>query len=229
MCGRFALYSSLDDILREFDVQWSALAALRPRYNVAPTQPVAVVVRRHDALWLEEMRWGLIPFWAKDEPSGAPLINARVETLGTKPSFREAFRSRRCLVLADGFFEWQQVNGAKIPHFVRMTDGRPFGMAGVFDVWQREGEELINSCAIVTMPASETLGPIHSRMPVIVPTAFHTEWLAETPLEAGSLSDLLEQVPASVLEAHAVSTLVNSPANDVPEVVKSLSTLGGAE
>ena len=223
MCGRFALYSSLDDLLREFDVQQSTLASWKPRYNIAPTQSVVVVTQRQGTTRLEEMRWGLIPFWAKDESVGSRLINARAETVDSKPSFKHSLRGRRCLVLANGFFEWQKVNGAKVPHYIRLKSKQPFGMAGLYDVWDHPSGESVTTCTIVTTRANALLEPVHGRMPVVLSVSNRGLWLQTDPVDTGRLLTLLEPYSGSEMELYPVSRLVNSPANDVPEIVQPLS------
>ncbi len=219
MCGRFVLFSSLDDIVKEFHVQQVQLD-LQPRYNVAPTQPVAVVTQRKGNLWLEDMVWGLIPSWAKDRSIGAKLINARAETVHEKPSFRHAFRHQRCLVVADGFYEWQHGGGEKIPMFVRLKSQQVFGMAGLYEVWSDEQNNTVTSCTIITTDANDTVAPIHNRMPVILPEALRQAWLDPGYPDLDRLRSLLVPYTATPMEAYRVSKVVNSPANDSPDNIQ---------
>ncbi len=213
MCGRFVLYSSLDEIVRAFDVQ-VVRAQWRPRYNIAPTQPVMVIRSEGDVNVLEEMIWGLIPHWAKQEPSRQGLINARAETLYQKPSFRRAFARQRCLVVADGFYEWREERGHRIPFYFHLKR-RPFAFAGLYDTWQSPDGELVRSCAIVTTEANALVAPIHNRMPVILPKEGERHWLdLRTPLT--ELTALLRPIPPDEMETYQVSPKVNSPSYDDP-------------
>jgi len=168
MCGRFTLRSSPASIAQVFGLV--DVPDLLPLFNIAPTQPVAVVRQRANdrVKELVFLRWGLIPAWADDPSIGNRLANARSETVATKPSFRSAFRSRRCLVVADGFYEWQKTNGHKQPYFVGLQSDRPFGLAGLWERWEK-GDEPVESCTILTTDANELMQPIHERMPVILP------------------------------------------------------------
>lgn len=194
---------------------------LRPRYNIAPTQAVLAVVRGPDGLRAGWLRWGLIPYWAKDESIGNRLINARSETLGEKPSFREAFRKRRCLIVADGFYEWRRTGETKTPVWIHRASRRPFAFAGLWERWRSPEGEPIVSCTIVTTEAIDTLRPIHPRMPVILPPDARDVWL-----DPDSAPDALERVlrpyPDDDLRFHEVSTLVNSPRNDDPECIEEV-------
>ena len=154
MCGRFALYRSLEEIKEAFSIQQVNLE-LEPSYNVAPTQDVAVVVQREEGNTLEKMRWGLIPFWAKDPSIGSRMINARSETVHEKNSFKRPLKSQRCLIIADGFFEWQKTWQSKVPMFIQLKSKRPFGFAGLYDVWKSPEGEAITSCTIITTDAND--------------------------------------------------------------------------
>jgi putative SOS response-associated peptidase YedK len=168
-------------------------------------------------------RWGLVPFWAKDRAIGNRLINARAESLAEKPAYRDSFKKRRCLVVADGFYEWQKVDGRKQPWLLRLRDGGPFGFAGLWSVWREKasGDEL-ESCTIVTTSPNELAAPIHDRMPVILPRERHAEWL-DPAAEPSSLAALLEPFPALKMEAYPVSTWVNAPQHDDRRCVEPLS------
>ena len=168
MCGRFTLHTPADTVAELFNL--SEIPEWTPRYNLAPTQQVPTV-RADGAEQAREFHaliWGLIPSWARDPKGGARMINARAETVHEKPSFRAAFRQRRCLILADGFYEWKRLERGKQPHFIGMQDGRPFALAGLWEKWERPGAPPIESCTIITTQPNELLAPIHERMPVIL-------------------------------------------------------------
>jgi putative SOS response-associated peptidase YedK len=213
MCGRFTLTSSPAELRREFLLaDWPA--ERRPRYNIAPTQDVAALRGVADERHLAWLRWGLVPAWATDVRVGARMINARGETVAAKPAFRSAFRRRRCLVLADGFYEWRAEPDGKVPVWVHRRDGAPFAFAGIWERCERAGEEPIESCAIITGPADAFMQPVHDRMPVILGREQRERWLEDAP--EAELLKLLRATPSADLQMHAVSRLVNSPRNDVP-------------
>lgn len=212
MCGRFTLTIPQEQLQLAFP--WLSFPfGLSPRYNIAPTQPVAVVPGSEEPA-VKLFRWGLIPFWAKDPKIGNRMINARSETLSDKPSFRDAYRHRRCLVLADGFFEWQKISGqrAKTPFLVRLKSGDPFAFAGLWDRWRSPDGSEVLSCTIITTRPNELVAPIHNRMPVILPPDAYKDWLDP----AGQSSIRLQPYPAAEMTAYPVTTLVNNPANDLP-------------
>jgi len=219
MCGRFVLFSSLDDIVREFEIE-RVQAQLRPSYNVAPTQEVAVVVRNQGVNVLDKMVWGLIPHWASDPGIGSRMINARSETVHEKPSFKRPFKSQRCLIVADGFYEWQKTDGTKVPMFIRLRSRRPLGLAGLYDAWKTPAGENLRSCTIITTDANQLVQPIHNRMPVILSPADQAAWLEAGPQPTERLLSLLAPYPAGEMEAYAVSRMVNSPKNDDPGCIE---------
>lgn len=220
MCGRYSLTSSLSELAQRFEFD-SEPEGIVPRYNVAPTQQVLAVVggepRRAGF-----MRWGLIPSWSKDGPSSRPLINARAETVAEKPSFRDSLKRRRCLILADGFYEWQTAGDAKRPMRVTMRSGEPFAFAGLWSKWTDSEGSCISSCAIITTAANEVLKPIHHRMPVILSKEVEDLWLDTALDDSQTLTQFLEPYPDDALEAFEVSALVNSASNDRPEVATPL-------
>ncbi len=218
MCGRFSLISDLGELARRFEFDGSELE-LQPNFNVAPTQSVLTVVEGEERRG-GFMRWGLIPHWAKDPSIGNRMINARAETVAQKPAFRSAFKRRRCLVLADGFYEWQKMGKAKQPVRIMMESGEPFAFAGLWEVW-RDGEgNKVPSCTIITTEANEMLRPIHPRMPVILPRAMEGFWLDRDVEDPAALADVLRAYPEEEMKTYAVSTLVNSPRNNSPEVLE---------
>ena len=223
MCGRYTLSASRAAIVEGFRIVVRP-EMIRPRFNIAPSQPVAVVVHpergeRH----LDYFLWGLIPFWAKDARIGNKLINARCETAAAKPAFRAAMKHRRCLVLADGFYEWGAPDGQKRPYLFRMASGKPFGMAGLWEVWHDPTGAEVHTCAILTTEANEVVRPVHARMPVVVPQGAHERWLDPRQRSPAELSDLLAASPPGEMTCWAVSEMVNSPANDEPACIVPLS------
>jgi putative SOS response-associated peptidase YedK len=216
MCGRYTLKTSLDTLTQQLDLT-GRMPSLPPNYNVAPTQSVAAVMSGRR---LETLRWGLVPSWAKDESIGARLINARAETVSEKPSFRSAFRRRRCLIPADGFYEWRRVNGGKQPYYITLRGGEPFVFAGIWESWSSAEEEVL-SCAIITTTANPLVAEIHERMPVIIPAAAYDDWL-DPEADAHEALALLEPYPADEMEAYPVSTHVNRPANNDERCVRPL-------
>ncbi|MEJ7843416.1 MAG: SOS response-associated peptidase [Rubrobacter sp.] len=209
MCGRYTLTSPIDRLIGEFGLA-GADGDLHPNFNVAPTQEVAAVVAGNGGRRLEMLRWGLVPSWADDPGIGARMINARSETAPEKPSFRGAFRRRRCLIPADGFYEWKREVGGKQPFYIHMGDGRPFAFAGLWESWN-DGE--IRSCTILTTSANDLVGPVHERMPVILPAGDRDAWL-DPEAEREELASLLRPYPGDDLETFPVSRFVNSPRNN---------------
>ena len=216
MCGRYSLTSSLSELAQRFEFD-SEPEGFVPRYNVSPTQQVLAVVDG-DTRRAGFLRWGLIPSWSKDGPSSRPLINARAETVAEKPSFRDSLKRRRCLILADGFYEWQRVGDVKRPMRVTMRSGEPFAFAGLWSKWTDSEGSSISSCAIITTAANEVLKPIHHRMPVILSKEVEDLWLDTALDDSQTLTQFLDPYPDDALEAYEVSALVNSASNDRPEI-----------
>lgn len=228
MCGRFALFALSQSLAEEFGV--SALPSGPPRYNIAPSQSVPAV--RAGAAGsgpeIAFLRWGLIPSWAKDPVVGNRLINARSETAREKPSFRNAFKRRRCLIPASGFYEWQRKERGKQPYFVRMRDGRLFALAGLWDRWQGGETGAVETFTILTTEANDVLAPIHDRMPVIVPATEYARWLDPALRETDSLMPLLAPFPPGEMVAYPVSPRVNSPSTDDERCIAPLASEPGA-
>ncbi len=227
MCGRFTLRTPI----RALAEQFGALAdiELGPRFNVAPSQPIAVVrIRPGSAPPQRELvavRWGLIPSWAKDPGIGNRMINARSESVAEKPAYRAAFRRRRCLVPADGYFEWQRQGGGKQPYLIQMADESPFAMAGLWETWEGPDHGVIESCAILTIGPNELMKPIHDRMPVILPGEACAEWLDPGQSDPRSLERLLVPFRAEGMKAYPVSIYVNRPENEGPECIARQTVL----
>ena len=222
MCGRFTLTSGPAALQRALHLD-TPPEELLPRFNIAPTQNIAIVTRL-DHPRVEYVRWGLIPSWAKEPGIGSRLINARAETVREKPAFRSAFLKRRCLILADGFYEWERTargrGGARAPFYIQMAGGEPFTFAGLWETWRSpEGEE-VRSGTILTCAANEIIGKFHDRMPVILEGESARRWLDPSAPEE-DLAALLISFPAERLRVRVVSALVNSPGNDGPEVLQT--------
>jgi putative SOS response-associated peptidase YedK len=213
MCGRFTQKSPSKKVAKKFEVK--QVPPLVERYNVAPTQAVLGIRDRDGAREASFFRWGLVPRWAKDASIGSKLINARSETVAQKPSFREAFMRRRCLVPADGFYEWSRRGEKKRPFYFHMKDGEPFAMAALWERWE-DDESSLETCTILTTEANELLAPYHERMPVILRPENYDLWLDEQVRRADQFEPLLLPYPHEQMAAYAVSSLVNSPRNDGP-------------
>ena len=222
MCGRFTLTTPTANLATLFDLD--KVPNLVPRYNIAPTQAVLTVrtTRAGVGRELALMRWGLIPSWAKDPGIGNSLINARSETVTEKPSFRTAFKRRRCLIPADGFFEWQKQEGRKQPFFIGLQDRRPFAFAGLWEHWEGADGSILDSCTILTTAANTLVRPLHDRMPVILDPADYTTWL-DSNTHVDYLLHLLHPYPAEAMITYPVSMVVNNAANDVPACVEPLA------
>ena len=220
MCGRYSLAIDYDALEGRFTLRGALQLPLAPRYNIAPTQEVLTVVNKGAGNEAKMMRWGLIPLWANEPSVGNRMINAKAESVAEKPSFRQAFRKRRCLVIADGFYEWQKVPGGKTPIRMIVGGGEPFGFAGLWETWQSQEKEFVHSCTIITTTPNELTATIHNRMPVILPMEAEALWLSQDT-DSAVLKSLL--VPyAGSMEAYEVSTLVNSPRNDTPAVMERI-------
>lgn len=236
MCGRFTLKTPAKLLIEIFEV--AVLPELRPRYNIAPTQSILTIRAESGPTLHREgivMRWGLVPFWAKDLSVGNRMINARAETVAEKPSFRQAFAKRRCLIPADGFYEWEKLaNGKKQPWFIHQPDEQPFAMAGLWEVWKPKvaygadsaddgvQDEIVLSCTILTTESRGDLRELHDRMPVIVPPHNWDMWLSDKSSTA-QLQSLLVPLPDNSLERYTVSTMVNRPITDSPQCVAPAS------
>ena len=216
MCGRYTFVAPPELTARLFELD--ELPDLAPRYNIAPSQAVPTVLPGETPTprRLRMMHWGLIPSWTRDLEDAARMINARSETADQKPAFRSAMRSRRCLIPADGFYEWKKLPRGKQPYYIRLAGGQPFAFAGLWESWMDAAGEMIESCAILTCAPNSLLADIHLRMPVILPPEAWNRWLDTDLHDPPAVRDLLRPFPAEQMEAYPVSKAVNNPANDDP-------------
>lgn len=223
MCGRFTQKESLQRIAEQLSI--NALPQLNLRYNIAPSQMVACVRTNPESHEREcvELKWGLVPSWAKDASIGNKLINARAETVAEKPSFSKAFKHQRCLVLAEGFYEWKREGKTKQPYYIRFKDGRLFAFAGLWERWEKQDPPL-DTCALITTSSNALMESIHNRMPVILPEQSYASWLNPGLNNTVYLSGLLEPYKAEEMEAYPVSTVVNNPRNDSPLCIGPLDS-----
>lgn len=219
MCGRYTLKSPIEVLAKEFGIT-GPLPEIQPSYNVAPGREVAAVITGEDGgRRLEVLKWGLVPSWAKDPGIGYRMINARSETAAEKPSFRKPLKDRRCLILADGFYEWRKMGNGKQPFHIKMEDEKPFAFAGLWERWERDGEE-IRSCTILTTEPNDLLRKVHDRMPVILPPEAQATWLDPEIRDPAPLLPLLAPYPSGAMTVYPVSRAVNSPSNDGPGCVE---------
>ena len=221
MCGRFALTVSPEELLAAFP-NFRIPPDLPPSYNIAPGQPVPVIPNNGEKQ-LTFYQWGLVPSWAKDETFGGyNLINARGETVAEKASFRAAYRRRRCLILADGFYEWRKASsqGGKTPYFIYLKNKNPFAFAGLWEIWHSPYGDELHSCCIVTTRPNAVVEPIHNRMPVILSPDEYPLWLDPSERTPQELGQLLDPYPAAEMAAHPVSSFVNSPRNNSPTCIQ---------
>lgn len=225
MCGRFTLTANPDKLQHAFPwvhIPEKVIQKYKPRYNIAPSQPVLAVISNGTPR-IDYLAWGLIPSWAKDPKIGNRLINARAETIAEKPSFRNAFRRRRCLILADGFYEWKKLSDTsrKTPFYIHLNNHQPFAFAGLWEIWQSSDGSEILSCTIITTRPNQVLKSIHNRMPVILNPDQQKIWLSPNA-DSHTLQDCLKPYPEKELAFYPVSSLVNSPANDSPQCIEPL-------
>ncbi|MBW6464710.1 MAG: SOS response-associated peptidase [Firmicutes bacterium] len=222
MCGRFALATEKNILDMLYDLEIRTGFNLKPRYNIAPSQqvPVLRLSPGEGKRELVELKWGLVPFWAEDPSIGSRMINARAETAAEKPSFRDAFRKRRILVPASGFYEWKKEEGVKQPYFITRKDKKTFSMAGLWERWDK-GDAPLESFTILTIEPNSLISELHNRMPVIIPEEAYKEWL-NPAADLQLLQKLLVPYPPDELIYHPVSRLVNRPANDTPDLIKPL-------
>lgn len=230
MCGRYGLTLDQQELLANYGAE--LFGEHVPRFNIAPSQDIPVLIEDEGGRRIEAFRWGLVPFWAKDPKIGYRMINARSETADRKPAFRDAWKAgRRCLVLANGFYEWQKPadgKGPKIPHWIRMADGRPFGFAGLWERWG-SGDDVIRSCTILTTDANDLVKPLHDRMPAVLGDEAAWKAWVDPDVPSEEVKKLLRPYPGEEMHAHPVSTLVNKPANEGPDCVEPTPEGGRGE
>jgi putative SOS response-associated peptidase YedK len=219
MCGRFTLHIPEADVLQAFDV--APAAALVPRYNITPSQDIALIRTSGTGRELSMARWGLVPGWSKQARPKYSTINARVESVADKPSYRGAFRHTRCLIPADGFYEWQMTADKKVPHYIRMQDESVFAFAGLWEHWEGE-QQAFDSCAIITLPARGVMTTIHTRMPAIIAAVDYEAWLDTGITDKHHIMPLLDSSVSERLEAYAVGSYVNSPKNTDARCIEPL-------
>ncbi len=225
MCGRFVQSHDAAFYADAFSVETIKTETLPVSFNVAPTDSVYAVAEHDGERLLGSFRWGLIPFWAKDRKIAARNINARAETVADKPAFRDSFLKRRCLIPADGFFEWQKLPKGKLPHYIYAADQRPLALAGLWANWKDpETGEWVRTCTILTGDPNDLVADIHDRMPVILPESAWTDWLDRDNQDRGYLESLLGVYPQEEMLEHPVATLVNKVANNYPENIEPLET-----
>ena len=217
MCGRYRL-SNAERFAELNDIHLGA--TFFPRFNIAPTQTVLAVLNETPSEF-SEVKWGLVPFFAKDDKGGARMINARAETVATLPAFRAAFKQRRCLIPADGFYEWQKIGTGKQPYNLQFKSGEPFAFAGIWEEWTAPHGERLRTCSIITAKPNEVAAPIHDRMPVILPTAHRKAWLDNSTVPDALLA-MLVPYASEEMEAFPISSRVGSPKNDDPAIIEPL-------
>lgn len=217
MCGRYTLRQTTKDLVARFGIELVLFETV-PRYNIAPSQTVAVI-RGNGERRLEGLRWGLVPFWAEDLKKTRPMINARMETLATKPTFKTCLTRRRCLIPSDGFFEWKSENDARVPLHITMKDKRLFAFAGLWDTWKSAAGEVLETCTIITVAANGWIAAVHERMPAILCREDEDRWLDASITGVPDILSLLRPYPAEQMEATPVSRAVNSSQVDSPECV----------
>lgn len=219
MCGRFILTTSRQELEEKFGIPFPDF---NPRYNIAPSQEILSIVVNEEGWKAGFLQWGLVPVWAKDKKIGYKMINARGETLDEKPAFKRLLSHRRCLIVADGFYEWMKLNDRKQPYRITVDNGKAFTFAGLWDRWKSEDEEIV-SCTIITTKPNKLMDEIHDRMPVILNEEERDIWLNSSIEDKHILKDLIKPYPAEEMNAHEVSTIVNSPKNEVEDCIRPLA------
>lgn len=222
MCGRFTLFTDIEEIKERFDIQGSFDGEYQFSYNIAPSQSVLSVINDGARNRLGYLRWGLIPFWAKDEKVGYKMINARAETIAEKASFRNAYKKKRCLIIADSFYEWKKTPERKIPMRIKLKNHAPFGMAGLWESWKSPEGISIYSCSVITTVPNEIMTSIHDRMPVILKPEDEKDWLNPSINDPAYLQQYLKSFDSEQMEAFEVSTDVNSTKNNTPNLIQQI-------
>ncbi|AWP28624.1 MULTISPECIES: SOS response-associated peptidase [Paenibacillus] len=231
MCGRFTLTVTWEELMTRYLIDPESVSPFHiPRYNIAPTQMVTAIINDGSTNRIGQLQWGLVPSWAKDSSTGAKMINARSETLEEKPAYRMPFYRKRCLIPADGFYEWQKNENGKQPFRIGLRSGDLFSMAGLYDIWITPSGEKLSTCTVITTEPNTLMEPIHNRMPVILRPEDEALWLERTtaaseryPSNLQSLKELLKPYPAQDMQAVPVSTTVNSVKNDTEDCIRSIT------
>jgi putative SOS response-associated peptidase YedK len=221
MCGRFYLDVQQDALMSYFDL--ATILQLTPRYNIAPSQNIAAVITSNHGRKMVKLRWGLIPFWAKDEKIGYSTINARAETVESKPAFRTAFKQRRCLIPASGFFEWKAKKEGKQPYYIHPKHNTLFAFAGLYEHWRNSKGEQVDTCTILVTDANAIVKQVHDRMPVILSPEHFNSWLDPDNINRSGLKALLKPWPEDETDLYAVSKKISNPKNDDPECISPIS------
>ena len=223
MCGRFTIFDNLESLRKYFPID-ETICEVKANYNVAPTQEIPVIVQENGKNILDKYHWGLVPFWADSTKIGNKIINARVESVDEKPAFRNAFKIRRCLIPANGFYEWKGKKGQKQPMYITRTDFKPFLFAGLWEKWDKKGSQdtVYKSCVIITMPSSKSIRDIHNRMPVILKPDSYKVWLDQENQDVENLKDILRDGIITEFLSHPVSKRVNKVENNDPSNIEPL-------
>ena len=219
MCGRFSQTDSLDIIAENFSID-EILTNQAPGYNIAPGSNIAAIIIKENRLLLVDFKWGFVPSWSKSPSIGNKMINARAETITEKPSFKNAIKSRRCLIVASGFYEWEKKENEKLPVYIQLKDRSTFGFAGLYETWQSPDGKKLNTCTIITTESNNLLIPIHGRMPVIIPQEDGKRWLSKPESQFPTILQMLKPYPSELMKWHYVSKKVNSPANNSPKCIE---------
>ncbi len=222
MCGRYVAASDPDQLAAWFDVDDQRTDELPASYNVAPTMSVYAVSEHANRRYLVSFRWGLVPYWSEDPKAGARMINARMESVAEKPAFRTALRRRRCIIPADGFYEWQTLPTGKTPYYIHRADGRPLAFAGLWEAWKSPEGDWLRTCAIITGTADERLADLHQRMPIVLRSDTWGVWLDRDERRSEAALGLLSQPDTDALTWHAVSSEVNNVRNDHPGLIDAV-------
>lgn len=222
MCGRYTLHTASETLRKHFQV--ANPVELAPRFNIAPSQSVLAVRMGATDREFALLRWGLVPFWAKDKKIGYRTINARAETVASKPAFRAAFRQRRCLIPADGFYEWKPQSRGKQPYYISLQQNNLFAFAGLWERWTSDTGDILESCTIIVTTANDLVGSIHARMPVILNPADYATWLSPSETSAVQLTALLKPYPAELMTAYSVGHGVNNPKHEDPSCIRPLAS-----
>ncbi|MBW2407765.1 MAG: SOS response-associated peptidase [Deltaproteobacteria bacterium] len=226
MCGRFVGFRNLEQLRNFFPID-RAMCKVTASYNVAPSQEILAIVCREGENRLEKFHWGLVPFWAKDTSMGKRLVNARAETIASKPSFRNAFKKRRCLIIADGFYEWRSMNHGKQPVFITLPDKHPFAFAGLWEAWNKKdnSDPAYHSCTIITIEASVAIRQIHHRMPAVLKTDVYETWLDPKNQDVHALQSILKNDVITEFSSYPVSNSVNSVRNNDPSNIEPFTQM----